>query len=465
MHIFGTDISLNDNEAFDFRIENNLSFPTVSAADAGRIILHTGQTKFYGYDGNSWIHLGDQGGGGYTLPKASTTTLGGVKIDGTTITIDGDGVISGSSSYTLPAATDSTLGGVIVDNTTITVDGSGVITANYVDPAIKIFDEGNGDGFAPDFRINNPTFYGNIGTYAIDFSVSNGVSSTKGATGTYSFAQGNDVTSSGWASNAFGYDTTASGTLAFAAGYSVTVSGYSSFGMGIQNTVSGSYSFSQGSDNISSNFYSSTIGIGLRTTNTSQLSVGQSNVAHTPLGGINNAAHIMFAVGNGSIVAGTPNTRGTASDALLVRYSGEVTADSLTIALIDAESSGRVLTTREWIEAQGFGSGGGGSVAIEDEGVQVVAAASTLNFIGANVVASDAGSGQIDVTVSGGGAGNTITGYVSDYVVSEQKLYQGWESNGTPSIRRTDETGTVELAQSVTNLATDWPNRLSLTYV
>lgn len=43
-------------------------------------------------------------GGGYTLPTASTTVLGGVKVDGTSILIDSDGVISstgggGSSSF------------------------------------------------------------------------------------------------------------------------------------------------------------------------------------------------------------------------------------------------------------------------------------------------------------------------------------------------------------------------------
>lgn len=39
----------------------------------------------------------------YTLPTASTTTLGGVKIDGSTITVDGNGVISasgGGATYT-----------------------------------------------------------------------------------------------------------------------------------------------------------------------------------------------------------------------------------------------------------------------------------------------------------------------------------------------------------------------------
>jgi hypothetical protein len=84
--------------------------------------------------------------------------LGGVKVDGTTITIT-NGVISGANTYTLPAASTSTLGGVTIaavgtsglnntsgaislatagtsqlggvkiDGTTITIDGSGVISS------------------------------------------------------------------------------------------------------------------------------------------------------------------------------------------------------------------------------------------------------------------------------------------------------------------------------------------------
>ena len=72
----------------------------------------------------------------YTLPTAgigSGGTLGGVKVDGTTITINGSGVISGANTYVLPkaqAATGgNTLGGVIPDGTTITIDPStGIIT-------------------------------------------------------------------------------------------------------------------------------------------------------------------------------------------------------------------------------------------------------------------------------------------------------------------------------------------------
>lgn len=67
-------------------------------------------------------------GSDYELPVATTNTLGGVKPDGTTITIDENGVISGASTYELPKATTTNLGGIMVDGTTITVNENGVIT-------------------------------------------------------------------------------------------------------------------------------------------------------------------------------------------------------------------------------------------------------------------------------------------------------------------------------------------------
>jgi hypothetical protein len=64
----------------------------------------------------------------YSLPTASTSILGGVKVDGTSITIN-NGVISGSNQYTLPIATTGTIGGVRPDGTTITINpATGVIS-------------------------------------------------------------------------------------------------------------------------------------------------------------------------------------------------------------------------------------------------------------------------------------------------------------------------------------------------
>ena len=68
-------------------------------------------------------------GSDYTLPVATDSTLGGVKVDGTTITVDSNGTIHGSSSYELPIASNTTLGGVKVDGTSITINADGVISS------------------------------------------------------------------------------------------------------------------------------------------------------------------------------------------------------------------------------------------------------------------------------------------------------------------------------------------------
>ena len=67
-------------------------------------------------------------GSDYELPIATTSQLGGIKVDGTTITADADGTIHGANTYTLPMATTSVLGGVKPDGVTIAVNENGVIT-------------------------------------------------------------------------------------------------------------------------------------------------------------------------------------------------------------------------------------------------------------------------------------------------------------------------------------------------
>ena len=65
----------------------------------------------------------------YTLPQATTTVLGGVRVDGTSITIDpSNGQISAlPSGYTLPAATNGSLGGVIV-GAGLSINAGGVLS-------------------------------------------------------------------------------------------------------------------------------------------------------------------------------------------------------------------------------------------------------------------------------------------------------------------------------------------------
>ena len=75
----------------------------------------------------------DKGGAGYTLPVATDTVLGGVKI-GDNLTITDDGVLSatggGGAGYTLPVATTSTLGGIKVGSN-LFMDEDGVLSGKY----------------------------------------------------------------------------------------------------------------------------------------------------------------------------------------------------------------------------------------------------------------------------------------------------------------------------------------------
>ena len=63
------------------------------------------------------------------IPTASNTVLGLVKIDGTTITLNGSNQLVAASAYTLPTASTTVLGGVKVDGTSVTI-ASGVISLN-----------------------------------------------------------------------------------------------------------------------------------------------------------------------------------------------------------------------------------------------------------------------------------------------------------------------------------------------
>lgn len=67
------------------------------------------------------------GGGGYVLPVASASKLGGVKV-GSNLSIDADGVISTHAPYSLPTAAAGTLGGIKVGYG-LSINGSGVLSS------------------------------------------------------------------------------------------------------------------------------------------------------------------------------------------------------------------------------------------------------------------------------------------------------------------------------------------------
>jgi hypothetical protein len=66
------------------------------------------------------------------LPQASASQYGTVKIDNSTITISNGAIKANYTAYTLPTASTSVLGGVKVDGTSITVNAGGTISSNVV---------------------------------------------------------------------------------------------------------------------------------------------------------------------------------------------------------------------------------------------------------------------------------------------------------------------------------------------
>jgi len=66
------------------------------------------------------------------LPIASASQYGAVKIDNSTITITNGAIKANYTNYTLPNASVSTLGGVKIDGTSITITAGGTISSNVV---------------------------------------------------------------------------------------------------------------------------------------------------------------------------------------------------------------------------------------------------------------------------------------------------------------------------------------------
>ena len=113
--------------AFTYNAVTNVLSATVATAGTGP----TGAKGTVRVDGTT-ITINPStgvisGANTYILPTATTSVLGGVKVDGSTITIS-NGVISGANTYILPTASGSVLGGVKV-GTGLSINGSGVLSS------------------------------------------------------------------------------------------------------------------------------------------------------------------------------------------------------------------------------------------------------------------------------------------------------------------------------------------------
>jgi hypothetical protein len=176
-----THLNLNKNELQNAIFQNLATAP--STPFTGQFYYDTVEHILKIYNGSSWTTAGSS----YILPAASTTVLGGVKIDGTTVTIDENNVISAMSvsGDTLPlgtlveydgatvpagweAAVDKTNGGITVSHET---DYSMVFATSWV-PVKYLFDFLKANSNTNMFQLYNGGVKILIaGYYTISFSV------------------------------------------------------------------------------------------------------------------------------------------------------------------------------------------------------------------------------------------------------------------------------------------------------
>ena len=148
------------------------------------------------------------------------------------------------------------------------------------------------------------------------------------ASGEYSHAEGWLTTASGNNSHTEGKGTTASGTSSHAEGWYTTASGHYSHAEGRNTTASGELSFCRGSGSIASGKQSFCVGNNCYTTADYSYAIGISITAdqsyQTAIGSWNTTSNTnaLLSVGNGNGIGGNR------SDALVVKYTGEVIINS-----------------------------------------------------------------------------------------------------------------------------------------
>jgi len=132
----------------------------------------------------------------YTLPKASDTVLGGIKV-GANLSIDANGVLSAGNSYVLPKASATVLGGIKV-GTNLSIDADGVLSSSYTDTDTitqirRIDADGSSNGTT--YRTGNITL--RAGTNVTISETSNGVFQFVSSDTTYSVFTGATASANG----------------------------------------------------------------------------------------------------------------------------------------------------------------------------------------------------------------------------------------------------------------------------
>ena len=212
--------------------------------------------------------------------------------------------------YTLPTASSDTLGGIKIGNG-IKIDGSGVASAVGMVDTNSI---GNGEIF---------------NYYSVTYK--------NKATGQYSHAEGYNATASGFYSHAEGRDTHASSSFSHAEGYYTTASGdYGSHAEGFQTTASGDYgSHADGHNTTASGIASHAEGSATTASGTVSHAEGSATTAAAYCQHVQGKYNTIFSsespttysATTRAFIIGNGTTDSAKGDAFYVLFNGETHAD------------------------------------------------------------------------------------------------------------------------------------------
>lgn len=231
---------------------------------------------------------------------------------------------------------------------------------------LEAIDEGSGVGWRLIGRI--PSYYGAIGLYATDLSISQASSTTRGATGISAFAAGSNTEASGDGSVAAGSGSVASGAFSTALGNDSIASGYGSVAAGGLTIASGDGSVAFGITATASGTAAASFGFAASALGDMSFASGvgviANNLNSTALGRFNKGvlATSIFEIGMGADASNRAN-------AMEVATNGLVKAPEALKATLSSEpTDSKALTTVEYVNSR-IAVSQGDKTYIHDQGI------------------------------------------------------------------------------------------------
>jgi hypothetical protein len=216
----------------------------------------------------------------------------------------GNGIDNTARTNALTVLKNGTITAPSFDLAEIT-DPKALITKEYADTnlgttGLEAINEGNGMGWR--LKGRNPINYGDLGSNAVDLSISLVASSTAGATGSYGTATGYGTKASNIYATALGVFSEASGNSSIAMGRSTLASGGYSTAMGYLTEASANSSTALGRSTLASGSNSTAMGY-----ETNALSINSTAMGNGTIASGNNSIAMGFeteASGTNSIAMG-----------------------------------------------------------------------------------------------------------------------------------------------------------------